>query len=81
MRIRSIVDESLVHRHRGCEFEPRHPSLFLYLYFFSILYFYQFIYLFIHLFIYLFKDIIHSHFQSIWVAEYRFKDSKECIPY
>ena len=65
----SIVDESLVHCHRGCEFEP---SLFFVL-FFSILYFYQFIYLF--------KDIIHNDFQTLWVAEYRFNDSKQCMPY
>ena len=39
----------------------------------SILYFYQFIDLF--------KDIIHYHFQTIWVAEYRFNDSKQCMPY
>ena len=32
-------------------------------------------------FIYLFKDIIHNHFQTTWVAEYRFNDSKQCIPY
>ena len=62
-RIRSIVDESLVHCHRGCEFESRHFTLF-----FVFFMFYQFIYLF--------KDIIHNNFQTTWVAEYRFNDSK-----
>ena len=34
-RIRSIVDKSLVHCHRGCEFEPRHSTiLFSFLFFF-----------------------------------------------
>ena len=33
IRIRSIVDESLVHCYRGCEFEPRH---FTFLFIFSI---------------------------------------------
>ena len=51
-RIHSIVDELLVHCHRGCKFRPLHPTLF-----FSILYFHQFIILFI--------DIIHNHFQTI----------------
>ena len=68
-RIRSIVDESLVHCHRGCQFEPHHHTLF----FVCIFRFYTFINLF--------KDIIHYHFQTIWVAEYRFNDSKQCMPY
>ena len=72
-RIRSIVDELFVHCHRGCEFEPRHRTLFFCMCVFTILYFYQFIYLF--------KDIIHNYFQTIWVAEYSFNDSKQCIPY
>ena len=40
-RIRSIVDEVLVHCHRGCEFEPCHLAFFIF-------YFYLFIYLFIY---------------------------------
>ena len=37
---------------------------------------------FIFLSIYLLSiDIIHNHFQTIWVAEYRFNDSKQFIPY
>ena len=70
-RIRSIVDESLVHCHRGCEFDPRHRALFL-----CVCVFFDVIFLSI----YLFKDIIHKHFQ-IWVAEYHFNDSKHCIPF
>ena len=62
-RFRSIVDESPVHCHRGCEFEPRHlPSFFDFI-------FYQFIYL-----------TINNHFKHIWVAEYRFNDSKNAYP-
>ena len=48
-RIRSVVDESLVH----CQFEFRHRTLFFFVFFFDFI-FYQFIYLF--------KDIIHNHF-------------------
>ena len=33
-----------------------------------------------HQFIYLFIDIIHNHFQSIWVAEYRSNDSNNAYP-
>ena len=29
----------------------------------------------------LFIDIIHNHFQNFLDAEYRFNDSKRCIPY
>ena len=60
--IRSIVDESLVHCQRGCEFEHRHRTLFLLCVFLSILYLYQFIYLFVHV------DIIHNIFKTIWFA-------------
>ena len=72
-RIRSIVNASLVHCHGGCEFEPRDRTLFF-------VCFFRF-YIFINLYIYLFIDIIHNHFQTIWIAEYRFNDSKQCIPY
>ena len=54
------MDESLAFSYVGCEFEPRHCTLF-----FSILNF-----------INSFIDIIHNHIQTIWVAEYRFNDSK-----
>ena len=37
IHIRIIVDKSLVHWHRGCEFEPRHSRML----FFFILFFYQ----------------------------------------
>ena len=33
-RIRSIVDKSLVHCHRGCEFEPRHSTMLFFFIFF-----------------------------------------------
>ena len=33
------------------------------------------------LFIYLFIDIIHDHFQTNLIAEYRFNDCKQCMPY
>ena len=36
-RIRSIVDKSLVHCHRGCEFEPRHSTM---LFYFFLIYFF-----------------------------------------
>ena len=36
-RIRSIVDKSLVHCHRGCEFEPRHSNILFYLIFYQLL--------------------------------------------
>ena len=50
------MDQSLVHCHRICEFEPRHRTLF-FVCFFPIIYFYQFIYLF--------KDIFQNNFQTI----------------
>ena len=56
-RIRSIVDKSLVHCLRGCEFEPRRRT------FLSILYIYQFIYLEV-----LFKIIIKKPFGLIDIA-------------
>ena len=57
-RIRSIEDKSLVHCHRGCEFEPRHSTMLFFLFIFlSIIYF---------------KNIIHKYFQTIWVAKYCF---------
>ena len=31
--------------------------------------------------IYLFIVIINNNFQTIWAAEYRFNDSKQCITY
>ena len=70
-RIRRIVDESLDHCQRDYEFEPHHPTLFV---FFVCI-------LFIFLSIYLFIDVIMSNFQSVWVAEFCFNDSKQCIPY
>ena len=63
---RSIVDEALVHCHRGWEFELRHFNLFFVCVFLCL----------INLFMNLFKDIIHNNFQTTWVAEYRFNDSK-----
>ena len=35
-RIRSIVDETLVRCHGGCEFEPRHCTLYFRFYILSI---------------------------------------------
>ena len=70
-RIRSIVDGSLVHCHRGSEFESRHRTLCFLFIFFD----------FIFLLIYLFIDIIHYHFQPISVDKYRFSDCKQYIPY
>ena len=76
MRTRSIVDGSLVHCHGACEIESRHGIFFFFFFFFSfffsILYFYQSIYLFI--------DICHNHFQTIFVAVYRYNDCKQYIP-
>ena len=66
-KIRSIVDEALVHCHRGLEFELRHFNLFFFVFFFLC---------FINIFMNCFKDIIHNNFQTTWVAEYRFNDSK-----
>ena len=61
-RIRSKVDGSLVHCHGSSEFESRHRTPF----------FFDFMFLLIYLSI----DIIHNHFQTISVAEYRFNDCK-----
>ena len=66
-RIRSIVDDSLVHCHRGCQLEPHHPIFFDFI-FSSIC------------FVFLFIDIIHNHFQSIWVTFHLlFVFSRFCI--
>ena len=66
-RIRSIVDKSLVHCHRGCEFESRRRT---------------FLMDFIVLSIYLLRGFIHNnHFKTIWVDKYRFNDSKQFIPF
>ena len=62
-RLRGIVDESLVHSN----------PVTVYCFFVSVFFFD-----FIFLSIYLFKDINHNHFQTIWVAEYHFNDSKQC---
>ena len=47
--------------------------------FFSCCFFFDFIFLFIYRYNCLNK--IHNHFKTIWVAEYHFNDSKQCIPY
>ena len=67
-RFRSILVESLVHCHGGCEFEPRHRTLLFY----SILYFYQFRYNCL--------TIIHNAFQTIYVSVDRFNVSKKAYP-
>ena len=54
------MDGSLVHCHRGFEFESRHHTLFFFVFRSDI---------FIN---YLFIDIIHNYFQTIFAAEYRF---------
>ena len=67
-RIRRVVDESLVHCHRGCELEPCQHTFFV----FSIIYFYQFIYLF--------KDKTHNHFQTIWLLNIALMTTNTAYP-
>ena len=61
---RSIVDESLVHCHRGCEFEPVTGAVSC---FSSGFFYFDFFRVFC-----LFIDIFHNHLQAIWAAEYFF---------
>ena len=62
------MDGSLVHCHGGCEFEPSHRTFFRF--------FLDFLTLLINLFIY----IIHNHFQTILVAEYRLMTANNAYP-
>ena len=62
-----MVDGSLVHCHGVLEFTVTVPCFFYFI--FSL------IYLFL---IYRYNS---HHFQTILVAEYRFNDSEQCIPY
>ena len=67
------MDESLVHCHRGCEFEYGHHTLFLCV-FFRFYIFYQFIYLFD------LKYIIHNYFKPFGLMNIALMTANKAYP-